>query len=164
MKFTIMVIFICFFMVQCSKDEDDGTHVAPKIEWIPSTTTTTYTYSGEVVSGYYFYTNFKVLNNSGEICIDASNEGANGTNCNTIIYVEEGKQYNVQVKGTRVGGTIAFKEDTCLSIVFCSINCMENYIIPVGSYFVPGDGVITEDGYNCANRINLSDIVLAEVK
>lgn len=163
LKLIFAIIFIFFFIVQCSKDEDDGVHVAPRIEWIPTDTTTTFTYTGGVVSGYYFFTDFEVLNNSGQICIDISNEGATGTGCNTTINVEQGKKYHVCVKGKPLGTTLAFEGEYCLSIVFCSINCAENYSIPVESFFVPGDQVITEDHYSCAQRINLSDISVTEL-
>lgn len=160
---TLKIVFICFFMVLCSKDEDDGIHLAPKIEWIPGSATTTYTYYNGVVSGYYFDVDFKVIANYGQICLEVHNEGGNGVTCNSYTYVNSDKNYRIRVKGKITSSRIVTAESECLSIVFCSLNCIENQEIPVEPYLVEGAELI-DDKYYCPNSVDLIDLVVTEIE
>jgi len=152
-------------MLQCTKDdEDNGTHSVPIIEWIPGTTTITYAYAGGVVSGFNFYSDFEVSNKSGNVCIEAHNQDANISSCNTSFFVEIGKRYTIKVLGTKTGSRVAVQDAYCMSIVFCSLNCRENCEIEVVPYLVPGNNEYTDDQYYCPTGIELTEIILTEAE
>ena len=58
---SILVLF--FFITGCEEKDNNNLLSGPEVEWISGGTTTTYTYSGGVISGYYFHRSFNVLNN-----------------------------------------------------------------------------------------------------
>ena len=126
-------LVVVLFLHGCEEEENNQLVTGPEIEWISGGTTTTYTYSGGVISGYYFHRSFTVLKESGEVTIDIQVLSHNDTKVSGIFNVEKGMQYSIKVKGNRSGSTISSPGAKCLTVVFSSPNCLTTQEISVNS-------------------------------
>lgn len=129
--------------------------MSPEIEWISGGTSITYTYSGGVISGYYFIRNFKVLDESGEVTINIKVKGKDNTRVSKNLSVESGIQYKVKTKGTRSGSRGASYDSDCFIIEFSSPNCLTKQEVKVSSYVVSAGGINT---YYCPESLSLGEI------
>lgn len=153
--FISVLVFIFF---GCDKD-NSGKISGPEIEWISGGTTTTYTYSGGVISGYYFHRSFDVLDKSGEVIIDVQVEDNKDTRVSTTMNVEAGSQYSIKVKGSKSGSQATSPGGKCLNVIFSSPNCHSTQTLSVASYVVStGIG----DTYYCPSSLVFGAIDLVE--
>jgi len=160
MKLKLLYYFaiVVFLSISC-EDNDNKIVDGPEVEWVSGGTSTTYTYSGGVLSGYYFHRSFKVLNESGEVTIEVQVENKNDTKVSETFNVEQGMQYSLKVNGSKIGSTVSSPGGECLNVVFSSPSSRTTEEISVGSYSVStGIG----DTYYCPDSFNFGDINLVE--
>ena len=159
-EIVLSILVFMFFFLSCEdKDENNQLEPGPEIEWISGGTTTTYTYSGGVISGYYFYRSFNVLKESGEITLDIQVIDDNNTKITGTFNVENGKQYSLKVKGSISGSQGSSPGSKCLTVVFSSPNCLTNQEIKVDNYLVSSGGI---DTYYCPKTLIFGEMSLLE--
>ncbi len=125
-----MALFV--FFTGCEEIQPDS----PEISWISGGTSMSYAYSGGVISGYYFYRDFTVLGDDGEVTVQVCIPGDENAIVTGTCAVEAGKEYTAKVKGTRAGSEASSYGITCLTVEFSSPNCRTIQEIDVDSYSI----------------------------
>ena len=166
MKTKINVLSILLFiliLLSCEENgKDNGLESGPEIEWISGGTTTTYTYSGGAVSGYYFHRSFNVLKESGEVTISVQVLNVDSTMVSGTFNVEKDKQYSLKIKGNKSGSQVSNPGSNCLTVVFSSPNSLTNQEIQVNSYLVQSYNEWVGDTYYCPKSLVFGEINLLE--
>ena len=158
-KLLSITLIIAFILIGCEDKDNNQLVPGPEIEWISGGTTTTFTYSGGVLSGYNFYRSFIVLNESGDITIEVQVLNENDTKVSGTMNVEKGTQYSIKVKGSKSGSVGSSPVEKCLTVVFSSPNCLTNEEISVNSYPV-SSGI--GDTYYCPSSLSFGEISIVE--
>ncbi len=158
-KVILSALCFIFFFSGCEENSNNKLISGPEIEWISGGTTTTYTYSGGVISGYYFHRSFNVTKESGEVTINIQILNNDNTKVSGTFNVENGKQYSLKVKGSKSGSQVSSPGSNCLSVVFSSPNSLTTQEIKVGSYLVSSGGL---DTYYCPTSLIFGEISLLE--
>lgn len=154
----LMLLSTLLITNSCEKGGFGNKVIEPEFEWVTGGTTMTYTYRMGVVTGYNFIRKINVLDEGGEITISIRVDGQNDTEISEKFVVEAHTQYEVKVKGGKVGHELASGGGACLTVVFESPNCSDSYEIPVYAYTVFNS--ITGDMDYCATSISFSDLTL----
>lgn len=158
-KLLSIILILSFFLIGCEDKDNNQLVPGPEIEWISGGTTTTFTYSGGVLSGYNFYRSFIVLNESGEVTIEVQVENKNDTKVSETLNVETGMQYSIKVKGTKSGSSVSSPGGKCLTVIFSSPNSLTSQEISVNSYPVStGIG----DTYYCPSSFVFGEIGIVQ--
>ncbi|MBN2261187.1 MAG: hypothetical protein JW702_11615 [Clostridiales bacterium] len=158
-KVVLTAIVFLFFFSGCEEKDNIELISGPEIEWISGGTTTTYTYSGGVISGYYFHRSFSVLKESGEVIINIQILNDDNTKVSGTFNIENGKQYSLKVKGSKSGSQVSSPGSNCLTVVLSSPNSLTNQEIKVGSYLISSGGI---DTYYCPTSLIFGEISLSE--
>lgn len=165
MKTNTLLSMILLFIIGlsfsgCEKDGDEFSGRGPEIEWISGGTSMTYIYSSGAISGYNFKRIIDVIKGSGEIEISIAVKGNDESKATGIFQVEKGKQYKFSIRGGIDGRTLSNPSDQCMTVVFSSPNCRDNYEIKVTSFMVTAANEWVSDTYYCPDNLVLSDIIL----
>ena len=159
-KIMVLLCLSFFAFSSCEKeDNQDPPKTGPVVEWIAGGSTTTYTYSGGVISGYNFHRSFEVSQESGEVTIEIQVLGDDNTAVSSIFNVETGKLYNLKVHANRDGSQAAAPGTNCLTVVFSSPNSGADQEISVSSYLVSAGGF---DNYYCPESLIFEEIQIIE--
>ncbi|NOZ46426.1 MAG: hypothetical protein GXO79_06550 [Chlorobi bacterium] len=157
-----LLLFLCFlFFTFCSDDTNKNNITEPEIEWIAGGTTTTFSYSSGVVSGFTFHRQFNALA-SGDVNIDVQVKGDNETKVSGNYSIETGKKYNVSISASKSGSQLSNPGSTCLTIEFSSPNSVSKQDINVSSYLVPSYNEYVGDQYYCPKSLILGEVVISE--
>lgn len=151
-----------FFLSCEDKENENQLDSGPEIEWISGGTTTTYTYSGGVISGYYFHRSFNVLKESGEVTVNIQVLNVDSTTVSGTFYVEKGKQYSLKIKGSKSESQLSSLGSKCLMVVFSSPNSLNSQEIQVDSYLVQSYNEWVGDTYYCPKSLIFGEINLLE--
>jgi hypothetical protein len=158
-KLLSITLIIAFFLTGCEDKDNNQLVSGPEIEWISGGLTTSYTYSGGVLSGYYFNRSFHAINESGDVTIEVQVLNENETRVSGTLSVEKGMQYSIKVKGSISGSVGSSPVGKCLTVVFSSPNCLTREEISVNSYPVSsGFG----DSYYCPRSLSFGEISIVE--
>ena len=158
----VSVLLLTLFNTCKEKKDDIGPVQGPVVEWISGGTTTTYSYSSGVLSGYYFFRRFKVLKESGEVTIHVQLVNNSATRVTGTFQVEKDKQYGLKVKGSKSGSTLSNPGGTCLTVEFSSPNSASTQKIVVDSYLVPAYNEWMSDQYYCPKSLSFGEITISE--
>ena len=159
MKTIFSILILMFLITGCEENDTNNVISGPRIEWILGGTTTTYTYSGGVISGYYFYRSFNVLEESGEVTINVQVNDDDNTRVTASFNVEKDVTYSLKVKGSKTGSQASSPGSNCLKVVFSSPNSQATQEIKVGTYLISGGGI---DTYYCPASLIFGEINLVE--
>jgi hypothetical protein len=154
---------LCFALLAfagCEKENNPGPpESGPLVEWITGGTTTTYTYSGGVISGYNFHRSFEVSRESGEVTIEVEVLGDSDTKVSATFNVVKDQQYDLKVHANKDGSQVASPGTSCLTVVFSSPQSGSDQEISVGSYLVSAGGF---DTYYCPESFLFEEIQMVE--
>lgn len=155
----LSALCLFFFFSGCKNDDNTKLVSGPEIEWISGGTTTTYSYSGGVISGYNFHRSFKVVNESGEVTIKVQVLDDDNSAVSATFTVEEGTEYALTVHASKSGSQSSNPGSKCLTVVFSSPNSLSDQEIKVDSYLVSSAGM---DLYYCPKTLSFGEIGLSE--
>ncbi len=156
------LIILGISLSTCSKEEGEFTGQGPEIEWISGGTTMTYIYSRGVISGYNFRRSIEVIKGSGEIEISTAVKGKEDEKATGVFEVEKGKKYKFSIRGGINGRTLSNPAEQCMTVVFSSPNCRNNYEINVTSFTVYSSNEWVSDMNYCPDNLVLSDIIITD--
>ena len=157
----IMISIVVFLLTGCRDDGNDFTGDGPEIEWISGGTTMTYNYSRGVVIGYDLKRSFTVSKQSGDVIIEVQIKGDNESKADSTFAVENGKTYGISVRAGIKGREVSNGAQSCLTVVFSSPNCRENYEIPVHSYLVMSSNEWVPDMEYCPESLSFGEFSIS---
>lgn len=157
-----VVLLLTLFNTCKEKEDDIGPVQGPVVEWIKGGTTTTYSYSGGVLSAYYFHRSFKVLKESGEVTIHVQVADHSDTRVTAVFQVEKDKQYKLSVKASKSGSSTSSPGSNCMTVEFGSPNSSTTEKITVNSYLVPAYNEWMTDQYYCPMSLSFGEITISE--
>lgn len=162
-EIVLTVLVFMFFFLGC-EDEDKNNQLVsgPEIEWISGGIQFTATYSGGVISSYYFHRSFNVLKESGEVTINIQVLNADSTMVSGTFNVENGMQYSLKVRGSKSESQVSSSGSKCLTVAFSSPNSLTTQEIQVGSYLVQSYNEWIGDTYYCPKSLIFGEISLLE--
>jgi hypothetical protein len=163
-RFCFFILFVIIFFNSCNDDDDDNnpSMSGPEIEWISGGLTTSYTYSGGVLSGYSFRRSFTVLNESGKVTIEVKVNTDDDARISSTFNVEKGKQYALKVDAGKKSPHATNPGAKCLTVVFSSPNCSTKQEIQVNSYVVSSYNEWVGDTYYCPSSLTFGEISISE--
>lgn len=153
---SLMIMFI-----GCKDENKENNDLTPEIEWISGETTTTFTYTGGVISGYTFYSQFNALS-SGEIKITAEIKEVDVNFTSAVFSIQKGYAYTLSLRANNSDSYLSSPGNQCLTVVFSTPASSISQEIPVESYLVPGYNEYLSDQYYCPSDLLLGEIEISE--
>lgn len=100
--YLIILFLFIFLFLGCDKNATSSEKSNIEINWL-SKNTTTYSYSGGVLSGFTWYIEFEVISGSGEITLNIAVTQGDGNTKAFSRNVEENLTYTVKIEVSKSG-------------------------------------------------------------